>query len=105
MKDGIGEGYTAKEHPDVANQLFSSYSKVQDIRALAQIIGESDLSEVDQKYMAFGRAFEAQFVTQGMETNRTIFESLEIAWDILSVLPRGELDRLSEEIIDTYYKG
>ncbi len=104
MKDGIGEGYTTKEHPDVANQLFSSYSKVQDIRALAQIIGESDLSEVDQKYMAFGRAFEAQFVTQGMASNRTIFQSLEIAWDILSILPRGELDRLSEEIIDRYYK-
>ncbi len=105
MKDGIGEGYTYKEHPDVSNQLFSSYSKVQEIRALAQIIGESDLSEVDQKYMAFGRAFEAKFVTQGMEDNRTVKESLDIAWDILSLLPKSELDRLSDEIIENFYRG
>lgn len=105
MKDGIGEGYTYKEHPDVSNQLFSSYSKVQEIRALAQIIGESDLSEVDQKYMAFGRAFEADFVTQGMEDNRTVKESLDIAWDILSLLPKSELDRLSDEIIEAFYRG
>jgi V/A-type H+-transporting ATPase subunit B len=103
MKDGIGEGYTFKEHPDVANQLFSSYSKVQDIRALAQIIGESDLSKVDQKYMEFGREFEAKFVTQEMDENRTIKESLEVAWEILSVLPKSELDRLSEEIIEAFY--
>lgn len=105
MKDGIGEGYTFKEHPDVANQLFSSYSKVQDIRALAQIIGESDLSKIDQKYMEFGRAFESAFVTQGMEENRTVKESLDIAWDILSVLPKSELDRLSEALIEAHYRG
>ncbi len=105
MKDGIGEGYTVKEHPDVANQLFSSYSKVQDVRALAQIIGEADLSAVDRLYMEFGRAFEARFVTQGMESNRNINESLEIAWDILSILPKTELDRLSEEIIEGHYRG
>jgi len=105
MKDGIGEGYTIKEHPDVANQLFSSYSKVQDIRALAQIIGESDLSKVDQKYMEFGRHFEATFVTQGLDENRTIKESIDVAWDILSVLPKSELDRLSEEIIEAHYRG
>ena len=105
MKDGIGEGYTLKEHPDVANQLFASYSKVQDIRALAQIIGESDLSMVDQKYMEFGRAFEAQLVTQGMDENRTIEESLNIAWKILSVLPKSELDRFSEAMIEANYRG
>lgn len=104
MKDGIGEGYTLKEHPDVANQLFASYSKVQDIRALAQIIGESDLSMVDQKYMEFGRAFEARLVKQGMDENRTIHESLNIAWEILSVLPKSELDRLSEELIMANYR-
>ncbi len=63
---------------------------------------ESDLSEVDQKYMAFGRAFEAKFVTQGMEDNRTVKESLDIAWDILSLLPKSELDRLSDEIIENF---
>ncbi len=105
MKDGIGEGYTTKEHPDVSNQLFASYSKVQDIRSLAQIIGESDLSEIDQKYMAFGREFEAKFVRQGHDENRELTRSLEIAWELLSLLPKAELDRLSDEIVEQFYKG
>lgn len=104
MKDGIGEGYTVKEHPDVANQLFASYSRVQDIRALAQIIGESDLSSVDQAYMAFGRQFEEQFVKQKDHENRTIKRSLEIAWDLLSILPKEELDRLDDDIIQAFYR-
>lgn len=105
MKDGIGEGFTSKEHPDLANQLFSSYSKVQDIRALAQIIGENDLSKTDKAYMEFGRLFEANFVTQKMDENRTVFKSMEIGWDILNVLPKKELDRLSDELIEQFYKG
>lgn len=64
MKDGIGDGFTREDHPDVANQLFSSYSKVQEIRALSQIIGEDDLSETDKKYMQFGREFESRFISQ-----------------------------------------
>lgn len=105
MKDGIGEGYTIKEHPDVANQLFASYSKVQDIRGLAQIIGENDLSKIDQSYMAFGRAFEGQFVKQEGTENRSIKKSLDIAWDLLSILPKEELDRLDDEIIEAFYRG
>lgn len=105
MKDGIGEGYTRADHPDVANQLFASYSKVQDIRALAQIIGENDLSEVDQKYMAFGRAFEERFVKQKYDENRDIDLSIEIGWEILSILPKIELGRLSEALIEAHYKG
>jgi V/A-type H+-transporting ATPase subunit B len=104
MKDGIGEGYTTKEHPDVANQLFASYSKVQDIRALAQIIGESDLSAVDRAYMEFGRQFEGKFVRQKGTENRSIKQSLKIAWDLLSLLPKEELDRLDDEIIEAFYK-
>ncbi len=103
MKDGIGEGYTVKEHPDVANQLFASYSKVQDIRALAQIIGESDLSKIDQAYMLFGRQFEERFVKQTGTENRSITKSLKIAWELLSILPKSELDRLDDEIIEAYY--
>lgn len=105
MKDGIGEGYTTKEHPDVANQLFASYSKVEEIRSLAQIIGESDLSEIDQKYMEFGRQFEARFVKQAPDENRELTKSIEIGWELLSLLPKNELDRLSEEIIEKFYKG
>jgi len=104
MKDGIGEGYTVKEHPDVANQLFASYSKVQDIRALAQIIGENDLSKVDRAYMSFGRRFESEFVGQSHTENRDIHRSLAIAWELLSILPKGELDRLDDEIIEAFYE-
>lgn len=104
MKDGIGEGYTVKEHPDVANQLFASYSKVQDIRGLAQIIGENDLSKVDQAYMEFGRQFEHKFVRQEGTENRSIVKSLDIAWDLLSILPKEELDRLDDEIIEAFYR-
>lgn len=102
MKDGIGEGYTRADHPDVSNQLFSSYSKVQDIRALAQIMGEDDLSEVDKKYMEFGRVFENRFVSQGFHENRDISATLDLAWEILSILPKEELDRLDPELIDQH---
>lgn len=105
MKDGIGEGFTTEEHPDVANQLFSCYSRVQEVRSLAQIIGESDLSEVDQKYMIFGRHFEDKFVRQAFDENRDILKSLDIAWDLLSMLPKGELNRLSDEIVEKFYRG
>lgn len=104
MKDGIGEGYTTVDHPDVANQLFALYSKVQSVRGLAMIIGESDLSETDQRYMAFGRAFEARFVRQDYKENRDVTESLEIAWELISMLPKSELTRLSSELIATYYR-
>lgn len=104
MKDGIGEGYTTVDHPDVANQLFALYSKVQSVRGLAMIIGESDLSETDQRYMAFGRAFEARFVRQDYKENRDVTESLEIAWELISMLPKSELTRLSSELIATHYR-
>lgn len=105
MKDGIGEGYTTKEHPDVANQLFSLYSKVQTIRGLAQIIGENDLSEIDRQYMAFGRAFEAKFVTQGYHENRSIEQSLALAWQLMSIVPKTELTRLDEQTIQQFYQS
>lgn len=104
MKDGIGEGYTRSDHPDVANQLFSSYSKVMDIRGLAQIIGEDDLSATDKLYMEFGRKFEQLFLRQSQSENRTIEESIEIAWDVLKILPRIELDRLSDDILEQFHR-
>ncbi|MFZ5968599.1 MAG: V-type ATP synthase subunit B [Bacillota bacterium] len=105
MKDGIGEGFTREDHPEVANQLFASYSRVQDVRALAQIIGEDDLSPIDKKHMAFGREFERLFITQDFDEDRSIIETLDLAWEILSMLPIEELDRVSPEIIKKYYKG
>ncbi|WP_422487289.1 V-type ATP synthase subunit B [Gudongella sp. DL1XJH-153] len=102
MKDGIGEGFTREDHPDVSNQLFSSYSKVQDVRALAQIVGEEDLSERDKYYMKFGDAFEGRFITQSLNENRDISETLDLAWELLKILPREELDRLNPELIAKY---
>ena len=104
MKDGIGEGYTREDHQDVANQLFSSYAKVGDARALASVIGEDELSPIDKKYMEFGKAFEKEFVGQGEEENRTIIETLDIGWKLLGMLPREELDRINTKILDKYYK-
>ena len=102
MKDGIGEGFTREDHPEVSNQLFSSYSKVQEVRALAQIVGEEDLSERDRLFMKFGDAFEKRFVTQSLNENREMSETLDLGWDLLKILPREELDRLSPELIAKY---
>lgn len=104
MKDGIGEGYTRKDHADVSNQLFASYSKVQDARSLASVIGEEELSDTDQLYLKFGNAFEQQFVSQGSRENRTMDETLDLGWRLLSILPRSELDRLSDEEIALHYR-
>ena len=104
MKDGIGAGYTREDHQDLANQLFSSYAKVGDARALASVIGEDELSPIDKKYLQFGKAFEARFVGQGPEENRTIEETLNIGWELLGMLPREELDRVDTKILDKYYK-
>lgn len=104
MKDGIGQGFTREDHPVVANQLFSSYSKVQEIRSLAQIIGEEDLSDIDKLYMDFGRFFEDKFINQGFEENRKLEESLDIGWKALSILPKEELDRVDDEVIEKYYR-
>ena len=105
MKDGIGEGFTRDDHDEVASQLFSSYSRVQDVRSLAQIIGEDDLSEIDRKFLAFGIAFEKQFLSQKTDEKRTIEETLDIAWDILGILPPEELERLSPQMMEKYYRG
>lgn len=103
MKDGIGEGFTRADHPELANQLFASYAKVQDARALASVIGEEDLSPIDKLYINFGKAFEKQFINQGFNENRPIEESLELGWRLLSSLPRSELDRVSDETLNKYY--
>lgn len=103
MKDGIGEKYTTTDHPEVSNQLFSSYAKVQDIRALASVIGEDELSDTDKLYMKFGAEFEQRFVGQGRSENRSITQTMEIGWELLRILPRAELDRISTETLDQHY--
>lgn len=105
MKDGIGAGYTREDHAEVSNQIFASYSHVQEVTALAQVIGEDELSEIDRLYLRFGNEFEERFLKQGFEEDRSMTETLNLAWDILSMLPKNELDRVSPETLDKYYKG
>ncbi|MCD8028645.1 MAG: V-type ATP synthase subunit B [Erysipelotrichaceae bacterium] len=103
MKDGIGEGYTRADHQDVANQLFACYAHVQDVKSLTSVIGEDELSETDKKYMEFGRLFEEHFLNQGFDTNRSIEETLDLGWTLLSVLPKNELDRVDNAVLDQFY--
>ena len=103
MKDGIGKGFTREDHQDVANQLFSSYAKVGDARALASVIGEDELSPTDKKYLEFGKAFEQQFVGQGPNVNRTIEETLDLGWKLLHLLRNLVLDRIDTIIVEKYY--
>lgn len=103
MKDGIGEGYTREDHQGLANQLFASYAKVIDARSLASVIGEEELSPIDKMYLEFGRQFESTFVNQGNNENRTIEQSLDLGWKLLSVLPKSELDRVDDKLLDKHY--
>ena len=105
MKDGIGKGRTRDDHPRWGAQLYAAYAKTQDVRALASVIGEEELSDVDQKYLKFGRAFEREFVNQAFTENRTIERTLEIGWKLLSMLPQKELTRVTLDEISQYYKG
>lgn len=103
MKDGIGEGYTRKDHSAVSNQLFACYAHVQDVRSLTSVIGEDELSPADKKYMEFGRLFEKHFLNQGFDVNRSIEETLDLGWSLLSVLPMNELDRIDNEVVKQFY--
>ena len=103
MKDGIGEGYTRADHPDLANQIFSSYAHVGEARALASVIGEDELSPLDKQYLVFGNAFEKKFLSQDHDENRSIIDTLNKGWELLRLLPREELDRIDTKILDKYY--
>ena len=103
MKDGIGAGYTREDHVTLSNQLFACYAKVQDAKALASVIGEEELSESDKQLMAFGRAFEQEFIGQG-NTDRTMEQTLDLGWELLATLPRNALDRCDAATLDKYYE-
>lgn len=104
MKDGIGEGFTRADHSALSNQLFASYAKVMDARSLASVIGEEELSPTDKKYLEFGRLFESKFITQDFHENRSMEQSLNLGWELLSTLPREELDRVDDKLLNQYYK-
>lgn len=105
MKDGIGEGMTRGDHPHLASQLFAAYSYVKDARNLASVIGEEELTPLDQEYMAFGERFERSFVSQGKDEDRSIERTLDLGWEALKLLPPEELHRVTDEELNRYYHG
>lgn len=108
MRKGIGVGKTREDHADVSNQLYDSYSKSVDARDLVRVVGEIGLSDTEKKYLKFGETFEKKFLNQGEFENRTIESTLELAWEVLSLLPEDEMIRIDEKFIRKYhpsYKG
>ena len=104
LKDkGIGEGKTRKDHSNTMNQLFSAYARGKDAKELMTILGEAALTDIDKLYAAFADEFEKEYVSQGFDSDRSIDETLNIGWKLLSILPRSELKRISDELLDEYY--
>ncbi|MFO7833017.1 MAG: ATP synthase subunit B [Halohasta sp.] len=103
MDDGIGEGLTREDHGDVANQMYAAYAEGENLRDLVNIVGREALSERDNKYLDFAEDFETEFIDQGFQTNRSLEDTLDIGWELLSELPKAELNRIDEDFIDSYY--
>ena len=103
LKDkGIGDGKTREDHADTMNQLFAAYARGKEAKDLAVILGEAALSELDKKFAAFADQFEERYVRQGFEENRSIEETLDLGWELLSLIPRNELKRIRQEFIEKY---
>ena len=104
LKDkGIGEGKTRDDHSNTMNQLFAAYARGKDAKELMVILGEAALTEIDLIYAKFAEAFEQEYVSQGYDNDRSIEETLEIGWKLLSILPRSELKRIDDKFLDKYY--
>ena len=104
LKDkGIGEGKTRKDHSNTMNQLFSAYARGKDAKELMVILGEAALTDIDKLYAKFADEFENKYVSQAFETNRSIEETLDLGWQLLRILPRSELKRISDELLEKYY--
>lgn len=103
LKDkGIGRGKTREDHADLLNQLFAAYARGKEAKELMAILGEAALSDADKFYAKFADLFEKEYVSQGYETNRTIEETLQTGWNLLTILPRSELKRIRDEYLDKY---
>jgi len=105
MKDGVGKGYTREDHPALASQLFAGYAYVKRVRGLADVIGEEELSALDKLYLKFGDALEHRYLSQGEYENRSIETTLDLGWEVLSLLPREELHRVSEALLKEHYEN
>jgi len=104
MDDGIGEGLTRADHADVKDQIFAAYAEGEDLRDLVNIVGREALSDLDNKYLDFADRFEDEFVDQGTDTNRDIDDTIELGWDLLSMLPKEALNRIDEDLIEEHYR-
>lgn len=103
LKDkGTGEGKTREDHAPTMNQMFSAYAQGKEAKELSAVLGEAALSDADRSYVEFTNKFEKEYVNQGNYTNRTIQETLDLGWDLLRVLPRGELKRIKDDMLDKY---
>ena len=105
MKEGVGEGKTRQDHQNVSSQLYSAYSRSLELRALAEIVGKAGLAPVDIKYLEFGDLFEDKFLKQGFDENRTLEDTLGIAWELFSTLPVDELTKVKQDEISLYLKA
>lgn len=106
LKDkGIGKGKTREDHADVLNQLFAAYARGKEALELAVILGEAALTPMDKLYAKFADEFEERYVSQGFDTNRTIEQTLDLGWELLSLLPKSELRRIRQAYLDKYYPG
>jgi V/A-type H+-transporting ATPase subunit B len=103
MMGGIGEGRTREDHSNVSDQLYSAYAEGRDLRDLVAVVGEEALTEKDRKTLEFADRFEKEFVTQSKDEDRSIERTLEIGWDLLSILPERELKRIKDEFIEKYH--
>ncbi|MCD7828212.1 MAG: V-type ATP synthase subunit B [Clostridiales bacterium] len=104
LKDkGIGKGKTREDHSNTLNQLFSAYARGKDAKELMVVLGEAALTDIDKLYAKFADSFEEEYVSQGFNTDRSIEETLDIGWKLLRILPRSELKRISNELLDKYY--
>ena len=103
MKDGVGKGKTRDDHMEVSSQLYDAYARAQELRALAEIVGKGSLTGTDLKYFEYGDAFEKNFLQQEYNENRTLDETLSLAWKALSILPESELTKIKESYVKEYY--
>jgi V/A-type H+-transporting ATPase subunit B len=104
MDEGIGEGLTREDHGDVSDQLYAAYAEGEELRSLENIVGREALSDLDNKYLDFADRFEDEFINQGFDTERSIEETLDIGWELLSMFPKAELNRVDEDFIEQYYE-
>ena len=104
MKDGIGEGRTRADHQEISNQNYDAYSRAQEVRALAGIVGKGGLTGVDLNYLNFGDEFEKNFLSQDIDENRNLEETLSLQWKAVSNLPKNELNKIKDKYIEQYYK-